>query len=1412
MSSSKTQNEQRYTTNTNTTLPSVIETTVGIQEDTTETAVELTLRGSEKCLFCIRVWKSAEAAAAASSMDLQSASTSKSFSEAVNTELVTADDSQNIGALDRKRTPLLLKKSRLRTGNNEIADRWKSKMGFANQSERMYCLAVCEGDRISNNLRFHKLVENSPGSLRFQSRRSVPLSDVSKLDGFGLPAGSSAEFAVFFSDGKRDVWFSRNPIERATFLWAVLKTSASKLGKAPPVEGLRLLELQTLADTSSEAKKISRRLGLSGGGGFEAAEVSLPINLLSPVRKSGRFGEKNTIGRINTKSHGRRASESSSKSMAEDVSDNEEEVATTSKRKPTKLKVFATINRKQKSAQKLDDGGEERSRSAYLEVSDFEQSDPPDLRRSGLDLTFAGNPGDISELEPSGNSEKKFRRWMSKSDRVIGGVAAEDDLVPKSSGSFEMSRKMNGSRGMEDESSTKTTTNQPTPSQQSSRASPTLQPGGGNTLVATRAHSASESTLEDSSTADRKSPSTENAFKLADPPAREQKSRKVSSTYLAELSNPLNARISSEELADLSYLLDNAKLESLIGSSKLLSYISTEIRNLEQQSIQDVMRFDRNSYPVDQMLASLSEVLDESSVLIDEADAQASRCSSVIEALESELLELDIQMRNSKNMYESIQRVLQLSEIPQQHFKTIDRVVKLQELVAARSLSDDAYVMTAVIPAIEVLGDRVQLLSEYTSLKQCDIIASASSRFESLCRSVRPRIRSAIESRLSDVCSSSGFGASKSSKDLNSVRSRFSIRLKSKYVLVGDLVACYITLASGDMDVSSKSPRNTVRNASRPQKSKFKNSPGTVGSPSIARSPLESGGTGSFLVQIQADSAESLEDQIDQIFSTSQAAVMQKRSLLFQSMIPEDVASLGEFYESALVKEFEPHLVSICTPLYDDQKSTRVQVHNFLLEFVPLTVCEELNLYRIFHKAVDQYSRSVIKSSSEKMFSFLYENFAWTSICGIFGKVFKVLWEFCLRKSDENRIAPLVELFSEFTFQRLSLSRLGCHEANLILSSNSAEDRVEMRRAKCTAFVEKGLRVFESACLYRMENVLNSLLYRFSSATQVLDDSSSVDRATDKYSGNSTARNSARPESSRPESAISIKAKDTKHGNRNNAGNERPNRMDAMRMFFVEFQLLLENCTQTMLACTSELKLSAKASDAKKLVTNPSTETSSETTGVESLKSKQSKQQKSRQDVIDSSLKITAVQVRSVIERTAERVISSIISNTELVSGRHRYPEAFKVQTYFLVVQRFDSTKKLCQPESLKRINRLYELASTRYFEKLFNKHFERLVQAASESSSSAPGKVSKAVSHMTNVSAIIQAIVFNFESDIDRVARPFVMEPLWRAFRLFTDEKFTKIGNDLSEIGLRNEMTLVLSLRKRVETGMRGAKLNTAV
>lgn len=116
----------------------------------------------------------------------------------------------------------------------------------------LHRLVVVASTKNAAYLRLYQLLDY-PSISRVSISRVWNLSDLRKVDGLGLPVAESVRFGLFFTSGKMLIWRTQTPFARASFLWSLLQTCASRLKRAPPVQHLRLLDLQTFVDDAARA-------------------------------------------------------------------------------------------------------------------------------------------------------------------------------------------------------------------------------------------------------------------------------------------------------------------------------------------------------------------------------------------------------------------------------------------------------------------------------------------------------------------------------------------------------------------------------------------------------------------------------------------------------------------------------------------------------------------------------------------------------------------------------------------------------------------------------------------------------------------------------------------------------------------------------------------------------------------------------------------------------------------------------------------------------------------------------------------------------------------------------------------------------------------------------------------------------
>lgn len=150
----------------------------------------------------------------------------------------------------------------------------RSRAAASGDARPTHHLAVASHGKNGDVIRLHQLVDHGAGA-RAAVHRTWPLVDLRKIDGLGRPVKESIQFAMFFASSTRmTAWRCNTPLERATFLWALLQTCVSQLKRAPPVSNLLLLDLQTMAETPVESEKGEE--DDSSSGAFQPAASRAP--------------------------------------------------------------------------------------------------------------------------------------------------------------------------------------------------------------------------------------------------------------------------------------------------------------------------------------------------------------------------------------------------------------------------------------------------------------------------------------------------------------------------------------------------------------------------------------------------------------------------------------------------------------------------------------------------------------------------------------------------------------------------------------------------------------------------------------------------------------------------------------------------------------------------------------------------------------------------------------------------------------------------------------------------------------------------------------------------------------------------------------------------------------------------------
>eukprot|EP00181_Compsopogon_caeruleus_P003702 CAMPEP_0184687832 /NCGR_PEP_ID=MMETSP0312-20130426/27683_1 /TAXON_ID=31354 /ORGANISM="Compsopogon coeruleus, Strain SAG 36.94" /LENGTH=1156 /DNA_ID=CAMNT_0027144361 /DNA_START=1240 /DNA_END=4710 /DNA_ORIENTATION=+ len=241
-----------------------------------EELVSTGLKNNEKCLIAVYVSK------------IPSQEISRGRGSPGNLESPTGDNLNSSASVDRGalRNSLLGRSKRLVGRASQpskpsvlLNPRWSvgyERSTFAPHSpqspitrEKKRLLALCEGKKSSSQLRLHKIADHGGGKLSIM--RTWWLTELTKVDGMGGAVETALAFALVFGESKKFTFAAPTARDRAEFLWEILQYCAARLGRAPPVEGLRILELQTLAESVSTTKYLES--GVRRG----------PVETLSPT-------------------------------------------------------------------------------------------------------------------------------------------------------------------------------------------------------------------------------------------------------------------------------------------------------------------------------------------------------------------------------------------------------------------------------------------------------------------------------------------------------------------------------------------------------------------------------------------------------------------------------------------------------------------------------------------------------------------------------------------------------------------------------------------------------------------------------------------------------------------------------------------------------------------------------------------------------------------------------------------------------------------------------------------------------------------------------------------------------------------------------------------------------------------------
>lgn len=211
-------------------------------------------------------------------------------------------------------------------------------------------LVVTANPRNPEIVRIYHLIDNGP-STRPTIHRYWNISDIRRIDGLGGPASETTRFALHIIPNKVFTFRTHSPKARANFIWSLLQVSVSKMKRAPPVQNLRLLELQHLVDNcegqnhavdaQNSAKKKSSQSSLEKSVPASDHSSQLQRQTPEPSRKESTetTPSKLTTSEAATKSHSRHQSSKETDLLLQNSSqDNSEQTA------PSQLHVQRAIS------------------------------------------------------------------------------------------------------------------------------------------------------------------------------------------------------------------------------------------------------------------------------------------------------------------------------------------------------------------------------------------------------------------------------------------------------------------------------------------------------------------------------------------------------------------------------------------------------------------------------------------------------------------------------------------------------------------------------------------------------------------------------------------------------------------------------------------------------------------------------------------------------------------------------------------------------------------------------------------------------------------------------------------------------------------------------------------------------------
>ncbi|KAI0567089.1 hypothetical protein FGB62_4g256 [Gracilaria domingensis] len=163
-------------------------------------------------------------------------------------------------------------------------------------------LAVAANAKNPHLIRIYHLVDYGVNT-RPIIHRSWNITDIRRIDGLGQPVAESVLFALHFIPTKVFVFRTQSPKTRARFLWSLLQICVRTLRRAPPVQHLLLLDLQTMAEKTTDVDDngTSMRPTTSESSRAKSIDVSERQSDVPPTRTSEASTKRNSSHTVRSK-------------------------------------------------------------------------------------------------------------------------------------------------------------------------------------------------------------------------------------------------------------------------------------------------------------------------------------------------------------------------------------------------------------------------------------------------------------------------------------------------------------------------------------------------------------------------------------------------------------------------------------------------------------------------------------------------------------------------------------------------------------------------------------------------------------------------------------------------------------------------------------------------------------------------------------------------------------------------------------------------------------------------------------------------------------------------------------------------------------------------------------------------------